>query len=199
MKSKQKGFIIIVGLMLLHSSVISGQGRVLTRANAFERGNLRGDNYLKIPELIVYEGTWRWMSAAGDSIFTLEFMRYKFVPQAELKPYMFSYDAITGNYSLIVNGRTASSNFNKRTDPHFPSFKGTDMDDDGLKVLSVGFHDFVKDKFALGSFELLNENLNKARWSMRNIKRIVITPGEVWHKEFSLPNHIVLHRVSREP
>jgi len=194
-KVKRPGLFVLFAILVLYSSVILSQGRVLTRANRFEHGGLRGGDYLKIPELIVFEGTWRWKSAAGDSIFTLELSIYKFVPPAELKTHAFSYDAIAGHYSLKVNGRLVSSNYNRRTDPRFPSFMGTDRDEDGVDVLCIGFDDFEKNKWAHGRFELFRENSDKARWSMRNIETVVITPDMVWHRGFSLPNNVVMHRV----
>ncbi|HAK00399.1 MAG TPA: hypothetical protein DCM62_10270 [Bacteroidales bacterium] len=195
-KVKPIGLFVFFAIMVLYSSFVFTQGRVLTRATQFDDGGLRGGDYLKIPELIVFEGTWRWKSAAGDSIFTMELWRYKLVPPADLKTRLFSYDAIAGHYNLTVNGILVSSNYNRRTDPRFPSLSGSDMNDDGIDVLRIGFTDFEKNKRAHGRFELFRENPDKARWSMSNMETVVITPDMVWHRGFSLPNNVVMHRVA---
>jgi len=197
----KRGFLLFfVAAMALCPAIIMAQGRTFTRANKFDHGGLQPGDHLKIEELVVFEGTWRWVSAAGDSVLTFQLWREKMVPPGELINSFFSYDAVAGHYTLTVRGAIVSSNTHKtRSVEGLPTFAGTDFDDDGVDVLGIFFEDFAKSKTAHGRFELLRENPDMARWSMWNEGWAILRPGEVFHRGFSMPNNAVLHRVKDTP
>ena len=191
--------LFLIAIMAIFPVVVMAQGRTLTRANRFDHGGLQPGDYLKIEKLGVFEGTWEWVSAKGDSVLTFQLWREKLVPPADMKPYVFSFDIIAGHYSLSVNGVIVSNNTNKRTENNFSTFRGTDFDDDGMEVLESSFQDFVKNKWAPGRFELFRDNPDMARWSVRNREITVVPTGTVFHRGFSLPNNVVLQRVQDTP
>ena len=198
----KRGFLLFfVAAMALFPAIIMAQGRTLTRANRFDQGGLQPGDHLKIEELVVFEGTWRWVSAAGDSVLTFQLWREKIVPPGETINYAFSYDAIAGHYNLSVRGAIVSSNTHKTRSATtgLPTFAGSDFEDDGVDVLEMHYNDFAKSKWANGRFELLRENPDMARWSMWNEGWAILSPGEVFHRGFSLPNNVVLHRVPDTP
>ena len=199
-KLKRLCHLFIAAILALGPIHIMAQGRTVTRANQFEQGGLKGGDYLKIEELVIFEGTWRWVSAAGDSVFTIQLWREKFVPPAETKNTMgFFFDAIAGHYNLLVNGYTVSTNENMRDELGYPTFFGSDFQSDGIESLDITFRDFPKNKTAIGTIELFPGNPNLARWSMRNMETIVVPTGTAFHRGFSLPNNIVLNRVQATP
>jgi len=197
----KRGFLLFfLAAMALFPAIIMAQGRTLTRANRIDHGGLQPGDHLKIEELVVFEGTWRWVSAAGDSVLTFQLWREKIVPPGEAINYAFSYDAIAGHYNLSVRGAIVSSNTHKtRSVEGFPTFGGTDFADDGVDVLRINFKDFVKSKHSLGRFELMRENQDMARWTMWDEGWAILSPGEVFHRGFSMPNNVVLHRVKDTP
>ena len=197
----KRGFLLFfVAAMVLCPAIIMAQGRTFTRANKFDHGGLQPGDHLKIEELVVFEGTWRWVSAAGDSVLTFQLWREKIVPPGELVNSFFSYDAIAGHYSLSVRGAIVSSNTHKtRSVEGLPTFAGTDSYDDGVDVLRINFNDFPKNRWTIGRFELLRENPNIARWTRWREGIFVRVPGEVFHEGYSLPNNVVLHRVEDTP
>ena len=197
----KRGFLLFfVAAMALCPAIIIAQGRTFTRANQFDNGGLQPGDYLKIEELVVFEGTWRWVSAAGDSVLTFQLWREKIVPPGEAINYVFSYDAIAGHYNLSVRGAIVSSNTHKtRSVEGLPTFVGTDFTDDGVDALRINFYDFPKSRSTLGQFELLRENPDMARWTRWREGTFVRVPGEVFHEGFSLPNNVVLHRVPDTP
>ncbi|HSV88317.1 MAG TPA: DUF6705 family protein [Bacteroidales bacterium] len=194
----KRGFLLFfVAAMALFPAIIMAQGRTLTRANRIDHGGLQPGDHLKIEELVVFEGTWRWVSAGGDSVLTFQLWREKIVPPGETINYVFSYDAIAGHYSLTVRGAIVSSNIHnqKSATTGLPTFAGTDFDDDGVDVLRMHFHDFPKNRSTRGRFELLRENPDLARWTRWREGIVVRVTDEVFHRGFSLPNNVVLHRV----
>ena len=197
----KRGFLLFfVASIALCPAIIMAQGRTFTRANKFDHGGLQPGDHLKIEELVVFEGTWRWVSAGGDSVLTFQLWREKMVPPGELINSFFSYDAVAGHYSLSVRGAIASSNTHKtRSVEGLPTFAGTDSYDDGVDVLRINFNDFPKNRWTIGRFELLRENPNIARWTRWREGIFVRVPGEVFHEGYSLPNNVVLHRVEDTP
>ncbi|HSV88318.1 MAG TPA: DUF6705 family protein [Bacteroidales bacterium] len=197
----KRGFLFFfLAAMALCPAIILAQGRTFTRANRLVLRSIQPGDHLKIEELVVFEGTWRWVSAAGDSVLTFQLWREKIVPPGEAINYVFSYDAIAGHYNLSVRGAIVSSNTHKtRSVEGLPTLAGTDFTDDGVDVLSISFYDFPKSRRTLGRFELLRENPDMARWSMWNEGWAILSPGEVFHRGFSMPNNVVLHRVPDTP
>ena len=199
-RCKRCFILFFVAAMALCPAIIIAQGRTFTRANQFDHGGLQPGDHLKIEELVVFEGTWRWVSAGGDSVLTFQLSREKFVPPSELINYFFSYDAIAGHYSLTVRGAIVSSNTHKtRSVEGFPTFWGTDSYDDGVDALRIHFHDFPKSRWTDGRFELMRENPDMARWTRWREGWVILRPGEVLHEGHSLPNNVVLHRVPDTP
>ena len=193
-------FFYFVAAMALCPAIIMAQGRTFTRANQFDNGGLQPGDHLKIEELVVFEGTWRWVSAAGDSVLTFQLWREKIVPPGDLINYAFSYDAIAGHYNLAVRGAIVSSNTHKtRSVEGFPTFGGTDLEDDGVDVLRINFKDFPKNRWTDGRFELMRENPDMAWWTRWREGWVILRPGEVLHEGHSLPNNVVLHRVEDTP
>ena len=187
-----RGFLLIfVAAITLCPAIIIAQGRTFTRANIadiIDRAGLQPGDHIKIEELVVFEGTWRWVSAAGDSVLTFQLWREKIMPPVELI-YAFSYDALAGHYSLLVRGAIVSSNTHKtRTVEGLPTFRGTDVSDDGVDELGISIKDFPKNKQAAGRFELLRENPDMARWRIMERRGFVVRmPGEVFHEGFPCP------------